>query len=125
MSDLGAATLYGLTPLRDSYPLSDGTVAQLPGGQSRDERIAEAAAKWVGQTFFGILLSEMRRTVPEGGMFSGGRAEQIFRQMSDQQLAQTLAERTDLPITQGLIRQLGGAVAARKAYGGGGSSHGI
>lgn len=112
MNGLDAMKVYELTGPRQTYPLKmeTETLSRHPGGQTRSERIAETARTWVGQTFFGLLLSEMRRTVPKGGMFSGGRAEEAFQQMADQTLAEELAKRTDIPITQGLIRQLGGAV---------------
>ena len=109
MNDLTTtATLYRLTAPQNLYSLNDQTISRAPGGQSRSQRLAEAAGKWVGQTFFSMLLQEMRRTVPKGGMFSGGRAEDIFNEMSDRHLAEALAERTDIPITKALIRQLGG-----------------
>ncbi len=114
MNGLDAMTLYELTGPRQVCPLKmemeTETLSRRPGGQTRSERIAETARMWVGKTFFGLLLSEMRRTVPKDGMFSGGRAEEVFQQMADQTLAEELAKRTDIPITQGLIRQLGGVV---------------
>ena len=110
MNGLDAMTLYELRGPRQVSPLKTETLSHRPGAQTRSERIAETARMWVGQTFFGLLLSEMRRTVPKDGMFSGGRAEKVFQQMADQILVEELAKRTDIPITQGLIRQLGGAV---------------
>ena len=112
MNGLDATTLYGLSGPRQVCPLKmeTETLSRRPGGQTRSEHIAETARMWVGQTFFGLLLSEMRRTVPKDGMFSGGRAEEVFQQMTDQIMAKELAKRTDIPITQGLIRQLGGTV---------------
>ena len=110
MNGLDAMTIYGLTGQQQVCPLKMETLSCRPGGQTRSESIAETARMWIGKTFFGMLLSEMRRTIPKDGMFSGGRAEEVFQQMADQTLAEEFAKRSDIPITQELIRQLGGAV---------------
>jgi peptidoglycan hydrolase FlgJ len=47
---------------------------------------------FVGQTFFGQLLQSMRKTVDKPAYFNGGRAEEIFQQQLDQELAKNLSE---------------------------------
>lgn len=61
------------------------------------------------------LLSAMRRTVPEGGLFSGGYAQDMYQSMSDEQLSKELANGRGLGIGEALYRQLAGS--ARPATG--------
>jgi peptidoglycan hydrolase FlgJ len=49
---------------------------------------------FVGETFYGQMLSSMRKTVGKAAYFDGGRGEEIFRGQLDQVLAQKLAEST-------------------------------
>ena len=55
------------------------------------------------------------------GVFPGAPDRGTDRELADGQLARELARRTDIPVTTGLIRELGGTVAAAKAYGSGGA----
>jgi flagellar protein FlgJ len=49
---------------------------------------------FVGQTFFGQMLSSMRSTLDKPAYFDGGYAEEVFQSQLDQVLAEKLSERT-------------------------------
>ena len=54
---------------------------------------------FVGETFYGQMLSSMRKTVGKAAYFDGGRAEEIFRGQLDQVIAQELAKSTSQDFT--------------------------
>ena len=47
---------------------------------------------FVGETFYGQMLSAMRKTVDKPAYFDGGRAEEAFRGQLDQILSTKMAE---------------------------------
>lgn len=48
--------------------------------------------QFVGQTFFGQLLSSMHKSHDKAAYFHGGRAEEIFQQQLDQVYVEQLTE---------------------------------
>ncbi len=59
---------------------------------SDDEELEKVFQKFVGQTFFGLMLKEMRKSIHKTPYFHGGMAEEIFEQHLDMTLAEKLAE---------------------------------
>ena len=47
---------------------------------------------FVGETFFGQMISSMRKTVDKPAYMHGGRAEEVFQGQLDQLLSQRMAE---------------------------------
>jgi len=68
----------------DSKPFGEGAAP--------DEKLRETFNDFVGQTFFGQLLSSMRSTQQEAAYFNGGRAEKIFQGQLDQVLSEELSK---------------------------------
>ena len=71
----------------------------LAAGQLQAKGAAQSEARekfdsFVGETFYGQMLSAMRKTVGKAAYFDGGRAEEIFRGQLDQVIAQDLAKST-------------------------------
>jgi hypothetical protein len=66
---------------------------QVPVGKD-DAELRKKFDQFVGQTFFGQMLSAMRQTVGKPAYLHGGRGEEIFRGQLDQILSEDLAERT-------------------------------
>ncbi len=62
------------------------------GGGENDQQLRDAFDSFVGQTFFGQMLSAMRKTLGKPAYFHGGRAEEIFQQQLDQVLGEKLAD---------------------------------
>jgi hypothetical protein len=54
--------------------------------------LRKAFDSFVGETFYGQMLSAMRKTQKEPAYFHGGQAENSFREQLDQTLAQKMAE---------------------------------
>ena len=57
-----------------------------------DPKLRKAFSSFVGQTFYGQMLSAMRKTVDKPAYFHGGRAEEIFQGQLDQTLSEHLAD---------------------------------
>ena len=86
------------------------TGAMLPAGApahgndaAADARLRRACAELEG-VFLNELFKQMRETVPEGGVVSGGTAEEIFTSLLDQHIAVSVAERWDRGIGAALYR---------------------
>ncbi|MFC1528393.1 rod-binding protein [Candidatus Latescibacterota bacterium] len=56
--------------------------------------------------FIRQLLNTMRSTIPEGAMFGKGSVSEIYGDMMDNALAETLSERSVLGLSDSLYRQL-------------------
>ena len=77
------------------------------GGLDRPRNVAQAA-KAFESLFLEQLLGEMRRGVPEGGLFKRGFAEKTFQQMLDRSHAENMAERGGVGLSELLLRSWGG-----------------
>lgn len=62
--------------------------------QDSQTKLREAFNDFVGQTFYGQMLSAMRSTVGKPAYFHGGRAEEVFQAQLDQVLAEKMADAT-------------------------------
>jgi hypothetical protein len=74
-----------------------------PATTPASPRLREAFDDFVGQTFYGQMLSAMRSTVRPAAYFHGGRAEEIFRNQLDQVLAEKMADASAQQLTQPLF----------------------
>ncbi len=63
-------------------------------GLPTEDPLREAFHDFVGQTFFGQMIASMRSTQNEPAYFHGGQAEKIFQGQFDQQMAETLSEKS-------------------------------
>ncbi len=52
----------------------------------------EAFSDFVGQTFFGHLMSSMRATVEKPAYFHGGRGEEVFQGQLDQLMVENMSK---------------------------------
>ncbi|RMF86943.1 MAG: hypothetical protein D6741_21235 [Planctomycetota bacterium] len=68
-------------------PSSSDAVAE-----TDDEELRDAFRSFVGQTLFGMMLKEMRKSVHKTPYFHGGQAEEIFQQHLDMTLAEKMAD---------------------------------
>jgi flagellar protein FlgJ len=57
-----------------------------------DGELRKAFDTFVGEVFFGQMLSSMRKTVGKPAYFHGGRGEEVFQGQLDQVLAGKLTE---------------------------------
>lgn len=97
MDALSALLAAGVAPAR-------GTAA---GAPARPGPVDNAtAAKQMEALFAFQLIKAMRRTVPEDGLMSGGKGEEIARSLQDEALAQAIAERGALGLADHLRADL-------------------
>jgi Rod binding domain-containing protein len=55
-------------------------------------KLRETFDQFVGETFYGQMLSSMRKTVGKPAYFHGGRGEEVFQGQLDQMLSEQLAK---------------------------------
>ena len=83
-----------------------------PKTESRnDPKLQEATREW--EAFFvGYLLKQMRKTAGDGdGLFALSEGEKMFRDMLDDETAQSLSKRGGLGLADMMNRELGAAHA--------------
>ena len=56
--------------------------------------------------FVGYMMKEMRKTIPDDGLFSGGRAEQMYTSMLDDETAKSISKHNGMGLAPMLYRQL-------------------
>jgi Rod binding domain-containing protein len=76
------------------------------------DKLTKQVQQWVGTTFFGTLLKQMRESPFRSEMFDGGRGGQAFGAMFDQQLATHMTRGAGSKLTNAIVRKLEG----KKAY---------
>ena len=64
------------------------------GSSAKPEELKDAFGDFVGNTFFGQLIAQMRKTVDKPAYFHGGRGEEVFQGQLDQMLAEKLSDAT-------------------------------
>lgn len=74
-------------------PMAGPSAAQrltAKGTEADKTRLAQASRD-LESLFIYHMLQQMRATVPESGLLSGGRAETMYRQMLDSEMAKNMA----------------------------------
>lgn len=90
MNTIGTSTITSRLAAGDLRPASEA--ASLQSKKADDPKLREAFDSFVGETFYGQMLSAMRKTVGEPAYFHGGRAEEMFRGQLDQILSQEMTK---------------------------------
>ena len=75
-----------------NLPLLQPAAAPPPNPRLNSPQLREAFDQFVGETFYGQMLSSMRKTLGKPAYFHGGRAEEIFQGQLDQVLGEQLAK---------------------------------
>jgi peptidoglycan hydrolase FlgJ len=78
------------TRIPSPQPLASSAL-QRPSAAASPE-LREAFTDFVGQTFFGELLKQMRATVDKPTLFHGGMGEDIFQSQLDQVLVERMTD---------------------------------
>ena len=63
-------------------------------------KLRETFDQFVGETFYGQMLSSMRKTVGKPAYFHGGRGEEVFQGQLDQMLSEQLAKASAADFTE-------------------------
>lgn len=93
------------TPAGSAVP-SAGTLARARTGDAAAQQEVQRASRMLEAHFVTLLLREMRRTVPEGGLLPRGPAQDIYEQMLDDALAQAVSRGRGLGLAQAIEAQL-------------------
>lgn len=87
-----------------------------PADFASPEALRERQAfKQMEQVFLHTLLKEMRRTIPDGGLFRKTNDTRIFEDMLDEVFAQKMAESGQLGVAEAMEAQYTATEAAREA----------
>ncbi|KIX13535.1 peptidoglycan DD-metalloendopeptidase family protein [Dethiosulfatarculus sandiegensis] len=81
------------------------------GGDSKEE--VREAARMMEALFLGMLWKEMRKTIPKGGLFDGGKGEEMFTDMLDRSVAEASVKGGSMGLAEMLERQLTKNAAVR------------
>jgi Rod binding domain-containing protein len=73
---------------------------------SQHEKLTKQAQTWVGQTFFGTMLKQMRESPFHSDLFDGGRGGQAFGSLYDQQLAERMSRGAGQNLVHSIVRRL-------------------
>lgn len=89
---------FAIKPTGSYYDPADAKTQGLVSNAARGMEASkeDAELKQVCQEFESVFLylmmKEMRKTVPESKLFHGGRAEEIFRDMMDEEISKDMAK---------------------------------
>lgn len=98
-------TSYGPGRMPAALAMNEGTLrSKLNGLDERAE--AEAVAKQLESTFLSMMLSAMRDTVQESGLFGDDSASKMYQQMLDDEYVQLASDRWELDFHETLVRQI-------------------
>jgi peptidoglycan hydrolase FlgJ len=87
-ADFGASRILR-SPAPSPQPPAPSAIRR--GGHDSPE-LHEAFSDFVGQTFFGELVKQMRATVKKPAYFHGGMGEEIFQTQLDQILVERISD---------------------------------
>lgn len=86
--------------------------AKKPAARSTDQpqtaksRKLEQACNDFESLFVNQMLKQMRKTVPQEGLFNGGRAEKIYTEMLDSEMAESISNQRGLGLAAMMYRQM-------------------
>lgn len=92
------ATLNLSTPARNPVRLS--------GLDTQKEQLKQVATQWVGQTFAGTLLKQLRESPFATDMFSGGNGGKSFTALLDMELASRSGRGLAADLAESITRRL-------------------
>lgn len=79
--------------INPTLPLPPQAAMPMPANPKfNSPELREAFNQFVGETFYGQMLSSMRKTLGKPAYFHGGRAEEVFQGQLDQMIGEQLAK---------------------------------
>jgi len=101
---------------------SSKVVGRAQAGDKAAQAKVRHAAQMLESHFTTWLLREMRKTVPDGGLIERGPAQDIYEQMLDDSLAESIAQGNGLGLAEAITRQLLAPPSRPASSGGDGST---
>ena len=75
-------------------------------GDGSDSERLRGAARELETYFIHLLIREMRKTIPENSVLSGGKAEEIFQDFLDEEIAGELARSNKLGLADMIFQDI-------------------
>lgn len=94
-----------LIRLQPTASQSTDTIGDKAPADSEKAKI-EQACRDFESLFVQQMMKQMRQTVPQDGLFSGGNAEKMYASMLDGEISKTVSEQRGIGLAPALIRQL-------------------
>ena len=85
-------------------PVQTAGIDEKTADTANAAKLREAFNDFVGQTFYGQMLSAMRSTLDKPAYFHGGPAEDAFQAQLDQVLAEKMADASAQQFTEPLFQ---------------------
>jgi flagellar protein FlgJ len=79
-------------------------------GSERQQQALKNACRDFESLFVNYLLKQMRRTVPQDGLFGGGQAEKIYTSMMDSEVAKEISRQRGLGLAPMMYHQMMAAI---------------
>ncbi len=96
------------SPVANRHLLGASPELRAPAAKSsRDTpELKEAFSDFVGQTFFGELMKQMRSTLDKPAFFHGGMGEEVFQSQLDQIVVERIAKSSANSVSDPMYRLL-------------------
>ena len=92
--------IEGMTP----QPLRKEASAA-PSNRKEEAKLQQACSQFE-ELFLTQMMTQMRKTVPKGGMLSGGQQQEMFNGMLDQERAKAWAQEGGIGLANMLFQQM-------------------
>jgi len=70
------------------------------------DALVKQTEKWVGQTFYGEMLKQMRNSPFKSKMFDGGQGGEAFQQMFDSKLAEKMSAGSGKKLVDAIVDKI-------------------
>ena len=95
-------TALALGPQTAAPPVAVGR-----GGAGSDLATARRTAQqFIGETFYGLMLKELRKTTSQEHLLFGGRGEETMQPLLDQYVGQKLAASTQFELSNVMVERI-------------------
>jgi peptidoglycan hydrolase FlgJ len=74
-----------------SFNAASTAAPKPPAAKADDQKLRQTFDAFVGETLFGQMLKEMRKSVSKTPYFHGGRTEEVFQQRLDQVIGEKMS----------------------------------
>ncbi|MFO0896036.1 MAG: rod-binding protein [Pirellulales bacterium] len=91
--------------LKQTAAAGASSTGETAGAADQKGELREAFNSFVGESLFGQMLAQMRKTVGKPAYFHGGQAEELFRGQLDQVLAQEMTKSSGHSFSDRLFEQ--------------------
>jgi murein DD-endopeptidase MepM/ murein hydrolase activator NlpD len=99
---------YSHQLLRDTLQEEAVVRTRQTDGSEQDEKKLEEACAEFESLFIYQIMKQMRKTIVKSGLTSGGKGEEIFTSMMDEEISKQVSLRQGLGLRDALIEQLTG-----------------